>query len=292
MSALAIAGLLFAASLHAVWNLLAKRGRDNQVFLMSAAAAAGVCMAPFAVARLLAGAQVPPMGWLFIVISAVLESLYYLLLGKAYQGGDLSFVYPISRGSSPLFVALFATIFQGERIALIGGVGIAFTVIGIYIVHLKSFARTDLLLPFRSIATNRTSQLALLTGATIAAYSVNDKAGIAIVDPVVYIFFMFAISTLLLAPYALTKKRYALKLEWQLNWKMIVLVGAIIGGGYLLILFILADNKVSYATSVRTISVVFGAVLGAVVLKETLGDKKILGACVIFAGIICIGLAQ
>jgi drug/metabolite transporter (DMT)-like permease len=49
---------------------------------------------------------------------------------------------------------------------------------------------------------------------------------------------------------------------------------------------------VSYATSVRSASVVFGALLGLLVLKEPLGDKKLLGAGIIFTGIICIGFAS
>ena len=289
MTPLAITGLLFAAALHAIWNLLAKRSRDNQMFLISAAASAAVLLAPVALLR---GKSVPADAWLFIIASGTLEALYYMLLGKAYQGGDLSLVYPISRGSSPLFVALFATVFQGEHIAPIGAFGILLTVIGIYTVHLKSFARSELLEPFRAIATSHTSQLALLTGVTIAAYSVVDKAGVAKVDQGVYLCLVLTISTAWLAPYVLVQKRAALATEWRLNWKTIMLVGAIIGGGYLLILFILANNKVSYATSVRTASVVFGAALGAIVLKEPLGEKKILGACIIFAGIICIGLAN
>lgn len=288
MNPIALAGLLFAAILHAIWNLFVKRGRDNQSFLVSAAACAMVMLAPLAWLR---GTPVPADAWPIIILSGALEATYYLLLGAAYRGGDLSFVYPISRGSSPLFVVIFALAFQGERIAAIGAFGIVLTVIGIYVVHLKSFAVSALLEPLRAIVSSRTSQLALLTGMTIAGYSVVDKAGVAHVDQVVYIFWVFLISTSLVMPYMFLRRREALIAEWRLNWKMIVLVGFFIGGGYLIILLVLATTKVSYATSVRTASVVFGAALGALVLKEPLGDKKILGAAIIFTGIICIGFA-
>jgi len=291
MTPVSIAGLLFAAVLHAIWNLLAKRGSDNQLFLISAAAMAAVFIAPLALVRATRGASLPSGVWPVILISGTLEALYYLLLGQAYRTGDLSLVYPISRGSSPLFVTLFALIFEGERIALIGAIGIFLTVVGIYVVHLKSFVPQALLEPVRTIATSRTSQLALLTGATIAGYSVADKAGVALMDPVLYFFLVLVVSGALLAPYVLTKRRAALWSEWQKNWRAIIMVGVTIGFGYLLILFILTTNKVSYATSVRTASVVFGAALGALVLKEPIG-KKVVGACVIFAGIICIGLAN
>lgn len=289
MSLIAIAGLLFSAMLHAIWNLLAKRSIDNQTFLIGAVGLSTVMLAPFALMR---WQPVPPAAWGVIVLSAALESTYYLLLGKAYRGGDLSLVYPISRGSSPMFVTLIAVVILGERIAPIGVIGILLTVVGIYVVHLKSFQRDALLEPFRAIANSRVSQLALLTGMTIAGYSAVDKVGVGMVDPVVYIFLVFLISMIMLSPFMLLKKREALRTEWRVNGRTMLLVGAMIAGGYLLILFILASNKVSYATSVRSASVVFGALLGLLVLKEPLGDKKLIGALVIFAGIICIGFAS
>jgi drug/metabolite transporter (DMT)-like permease len=289
MSALAIAGLLFAAMLHAIWNMLAKRSIDNQTFLIGSVALSTVMLLPFAVTRL---HPIPPAAWGIIVLSAALEATYYLLLGKAYKGGDLSLVYPISRGSSPMFVTLLAVFVLGERIAPMGIFGILLTVAGIYVVHLKSFQRDALLEPFRAIANSRVSQLALLTGMTIASYSAVDKVGVGMVDPVLYIFLVFSLSIVMLAPFMLMKKREALKIEWRTNWRTMLLVGAMIAGGYLLILIILSTNKVSYATSVRSASVVFGALLGLLVLKEPLGDKKLLGAGIIFTGIICIGLAN
>jgi drug/metabolite transporter (DMT)-like permease len=289
MSLIAIAGLLFAAMLHAIWNLFAKRSIDNQTFLIGAVALSTVMLAPLALPRL---HPIPPAAWGIIVLSAALESTYYVLLGKAYKGGDLSLVYPISRGSSPMFVTLLAVFILGERIAPIGLFGILLTVAGIYVVHLKSFAKDALLEPFRAIAKSRTSQLALLTGMTIAGYSAVDKVGVGMVDPVLYIFLVFSLSIVMLSPFMWLKKREALRIEWRANWRTMLLVGAMIAGGYLLILIILSTNKVSYATSVRSASVVFGALLGLLVLKEPLGDKKLLGACVIFAGIICIGFAS
>jgi drug/metabolite transporter (DMT)-like permease len=289
MSAIAIAGLLFAAMLHAIWNMLAKRSIDNQTFLIGSVALSTVMLAPFALMR---WQPVPPAAWGIVVLSAALESAYYLLLGKAYKGGDLSLVYPISRGSSPMFVTLLAVFVLGERIAPIGVIGILLTVVGIYVVHLKSFAKDALLEPFRAIANSRVSQLALLTGMTIAGYSAVDKVGVGMVDPVLYIFLVFTLSIVMLSPFMLLKKREALRVEWRANWRTMLLVGAMIAGGYLLILIILSTNKVSYATSVRSASVVFGALLGLVVLKEPLGDKKLLGAVIIFTGIICIGLAS
>jgi drug/metabolite transporter (DMT)-like permease len=289
MSIAAIAGLLFAASLHATWNLLAKRARDSQAFLIAMLAVTTLILLPLAVLRF---APFEPVAWLVILLSGALEAAYLMLLGGAYRHGDMSLVYPISRGSSPLFVALIAAVVLGERISDLGALGIALTVIGIYVVHLRSFARDALVEPLHALRTSRSSQLALLSGFTIASYSVVDKIGVGYVDPVVYFFAVMAVCCALLAPFALKRKRDALATEMRVNWRAVGIVAVLNVVGYLLILIILATNKASYATSVRGASVVFGAVLGAVVLKEAMGNMKIFGASIIFAGIICIGLAQ
>ncbi|BCX06075.1 MAG: membrane protein [Candidatus Roseilinea sp.] len=225
-----------------------------------------------------------------IGLSALCEVVYFLLLGGAYTGGQLSLMYPISRGSTPVFTTLIAVTLIGERVSALGLAGIALVVGGIYILHLRNFRRAGWREPFSALR-ERTSQFALLSGLAVAGYSTVDKLGVAHVDPPVYMFLVFGLTMTLLAPYLLLCKRDAMCAEWRSNWRSILLTGATLAVGYLLILFILTTNKVSYATSVRGASVVFGAWLGAFVLKEGMGDKKILGALVIFAGIICIGLA-
>lgn len=287
MSAAAIAGLLFASGLHSLWNLRAKQSGDQQAFLLLAVIVSSLILLPFTIMR---WATIPPVAWLIVLISGVCEAAYFLLLSSAYKGGDLSLVYPISRGSSPLFVTLIATLLLQERITPLGALGILLTVIGIYVIHLRTFAVHGLLEPFHALR-NRTSQLALLSGLSIAGYSVSDKVGVGYVDPVVYYFLTLTASIVILAPYLVSKRRAAMATEWRLNWKSVVVAAVLILTGYLIILFILTANKVSYATSVRGASVVFGALLGTYVLREPLGEKKIVGSLIIFAGIICIGLA-
>jgi drug/metabolite transporter (DMT)-like permease len=212
------------------------------------------------------------------------------LLGSAYKTGDLSMVYPLSRGSSPVFVTLIAVTLLGERPSAIGYAGIALVVLGIYVLHLRTFARADLLSPLRALR-DRTSQLAVLTGLMIATYSVLDKLGIKHAEPLTYIWLVLSVSALILAPYLLTRKRAEAAHELRANGLSILLVGAIVLGGYVLILIVLQTAPVSYATSARGISVVFGALLGALVLRESLTGPKLAGACLIFAGVACIGLA-
>src|SRR4051794_15970753 len=114
----AILLLLVAGLTHSVWNLLAKGSHDKQVFLWLALLVALVVFAaPFA--WLVTPVAAP--GWAVIALSGGLEAVYFLLLGGAYQRGDLSLVYPLARGSAILFVAVGAGSLLGERASPLGG---------------------------------------------------------------------------------------------------------------------------------------------------------------------------
>ena len=109
----------------------------------------------------------------------------------------------------------------------------------------------------------RPSQLALLVGVTIATYSVVDKVGVSLVNPLLYLYLIFFVSALLLSPYMLTVKRRSLRREWQSRKWSIVAVAVMFAVSYLLVLVTLTTTKVGYVASVREVSVVFAALLGA-----------------------------
>lgn len=273
--------------LHACWNLLAKRSGDKQAFLWLALLVSTLALVvPFAFYY----RPFPAEGWLFILASGAVEAAYFLLLGGAYQRGDLSLVYPLARGSAPLFVIAFAYLFLGERIQAIGIVDICLVVAGIYALHVRSLDAKGLLAPFLSLK-QRTSQLALLTGLTIGTYTVVDKVGVTIVGPVPYLNLAFVVSAGLLLPYMLLRKPTQIRQEWRLNWVSIIAVGVLSVGAYLIVLVALTLSKVSYVAPVREISVVFGALLGAMLLREPFARSKLVGSALIFMGIACIGLA-
>jgi len=288
----AILLLVVAAIIHSAWNLLSKQSRDKQAFFWLALVAGSVIfLAPF----WWIATPVPGAGWPYVLLSAGLEALYFLLLGGAYQRGDLSLVYPLARGSALLFVTLFAFIFLGERAVPLGLGGIALIIAGVYTLHVKAGAPAGpgpgLLAPLLSVR-ERPSQLALLTGLTIASYSVVDKVGVSYVDPAQYIYLIFLFAALALTPYMLLARRPAVVAVWRANRGAVLAAALGFFASYLLVLFVIRISRVSYVSSVREMSVVFAALLGAFVLHEPLGEKKILGAVLIFAGILCIGLAK
>ncbi len=283
----AIGALVIAAIGHGIWNLLAKRSVNQQVFIALAVAAGALVLTPFALMR---PWQVGTTGWILIAASALFELIYYLLLGGAYARGDMSVVYPLARGSSPLFVMLIAFAWHAESPSPLGLFGVLLVVLGVYILPLRTMRPSDLFAPLASLR-NRASQLALLTGLMIAGYSVVDKEGVKHVDPVLFYWLVLTLSVVVLLPYLHLTRPGVVAREWRSNWRNVLIVGAILVAGYLVILYVLQSNPVGYATAVRSISVPFGALLGVLVLKERFSVPKLIGTAVIFAGVACIGWA-
>ena len=96
MPGAALALVVAAAVLHAVWNALAKQGRDQLLFLWSSVTLASLALGPWAWAWLPAGG-LGPAALPFVGATIVLHALYFWALGRAYGSGEFSRVYPIAR---------------------------------------------------------------------------------------------------------------------------------------------------------------------------------------------------
>src|SRR5205823_757610 len=122
-------------------------------------------------------------------------------------------------------------------------------------------------------------------GLTIASYNVVDKVGVGYASPVVYLYLVFLVAAVLLAPYMGMVRMEAVKQEWRTNKVSIVAVAIMFISSFTLVLMALTTDKVSYVAPVREVSVVFGALLGTLVLKEPFAKAKVVGSALIFAGI-------
>ena len=290
MSGLALGIVLLAALFHAAWNFLAKKSRKKLAFIWWFLLIATIVYLPMFM-YFWPGMTVTPTGWVCIVATGILHALYFWFMGGAYERGDFSLVYPLSRGSGPLLVPILALIFLQERLSAVGIGGIVLVVLGIYFIHLKSFTVDSFFEPLRAMR-GSASLWALCTGGTIAGYSLVDKVGVGLVYPPVYIYLMFVISLLLLSPYVLIKERPALKLEWRVNRWPILVDGFLVLFTYLMILFAFRLSKVSYVVASREVSIVFSALLGIFWLKEAHAPQKIAGSVLIGLGVVFIGLSK
>ena len=280
--------LVLAAVLHALSNALIKLSRDKLAFtwwMLTASAILGFPLIFFA-------GQPPPIGWLIILVSGLIEAVYFITLTRAYALGDLSQVYPLARGSAPLFVLLWALVFLGERPTPIGVGGILIVVLGLYLVNLPSLSDWKRpLLGFRSPA----ARWALVTGILISIYSSIDKVGMRYVDPLPYLYLFLVVTWIALSAQWLNpNRRAALRAEWRAGHRKLLLsaaAAALLGGSaYALVLAALRLSPVSYVSPVRELSVVFGAWIGVRFMGEPGGRLRIVAAALVALGIIVIAL--
>ena len=290
MNGTALIIVIASAFLHAGWNFLLKKSDRKIVFIWWFLLLSAIIYIPMFL-YFLPEVSIPPEGWLCIVASGLIHGAYFWFMGGAYQRGDLSLVYPLARGSGPLFVPMLAMLLLGEEIAPLGGIGILFIIGGVYCVHLRSFSSSAFLEPFRALR-GGASLWALFTGLAIAFYSLVDKVGVGLVYPPVYIYIMMLITWLVITPWVLIRERHGLKSEWRRHKGAIAVVGFLSGFTYLMILFALTMSKVSYVAAVREVSIVLSAYFGIVYLGEKHERQKLLGAVFITLGVIAIGLSR
>lgn len=288
MAGIAFLLVITSAFLHATWNLFYKRALDKKAFALLFGLAAVVLYLP-AFVLLLGHHPIPREGWCPIVLSAAIHTLYFAFLGRGYSTGDLSLVYPLARGTGPFLVTIWAITFLGERLSLAGLVGIISVVAGIYVLHVEALSWQGISKPLRSLK-SRPTQFALLTGFIISLYTVVDKIGVSYVQPIVYMYLWTALFTLLYGVYVLNTSGWvSVKAEWKANSLSIVAVGFLMMSAYILVLYTMTMSNVSYVAAAREVSVVFGAAMGSVLLREPYGRAKVSGSLLIAFGLAAIG---
>jgi len=276
--------LLVAAALHAITNVLIKNAKDKLAFgwwMFGFFIAAGIPLLFFV-------HQTNSIGWLFVIASGLLEAIYFFTLSKAYTLGDLSVVYPVARGSAPLFVLLWAALFLHERPSKWGLIGIALVVTGLYLIHLPSLKEWK-----KPLAGFRTEAVrwALYTGILISGYTAIDKRGVNYFSPWVYLYLILSVCWLALSlQWIIPTRRAALIAEIGFDKRMIRIVAAAILGtaGYATVLAAMKLSPVSYVSPVREISVVMGTWIGIRFLGERGGNLRVAAACLVAAGVLLI----
>ena len=283
MSGPAIALVVCAAVLHAIWNALAKRADNQFVFLWSSVSLATLLLLPAGLMRLPAEGT-PAAGLPFVAASVAIHALYFYALGRSYRHGDFSRVYPMARGLGVALVPLVALPVFGERLSWLGALGVGFVVLGI-----AALSVTPSALPVNGLGAG--TAWALVTGLTIAAYSLVDKAGVARLHPMPYIALMGLGLSALLAPVVLSD-RPAIAREWRRHWRAILVASAMNLTSYLLVLFAFRLSKVGYVVAARELSILFSAFIGSLWLREGRLGPRLAGASVVLAGVVCIAVAR
>jgi drug/metabolite transporter (DMT)-like permease len=291
MTFVALGLIVAAAFLHAGWNYLAKASRDTMAFMWWA-----VALGTFGYGLWIMigpGISLASASWIPFLISQLAEVGYYVTLVRGYSQGDLSLVYPISRGSAPIFSVLWSAIVLAERLPWLGYLGVALMVAGVYIAPLTfdrgvKFTFSALAAPFR----NHAAAWSLASALFISIYSVSDKVAVSATPPLVYNWWVFAGNALLWMPIAWPRSRFRTNIdELRNNWLAVVAGSAMTIVAYLAVLYALALTSASYVVAGRGLSVIIGAIFGSVMLKENVGPARITGALLMVSGLSLVAFA-
>jgi len=267
--------VLLAAVIHATWNAVVKSAGDR-FLTFTVIAFTGTVIGAFAAFFVPLPA---PQVWPYLILSAAVHNIYYvtLLLGCRY--GDLSEVYPLARGSSPLIVLLLAAVFAAELPQPVTLAGIAMVSAGIISLTFTGGRLTR--------ARMRPIGLALTTGLLTACYTVVDGLGMRVSTSLwPYIVWLNLLEGIPFALWAVMFRAPDLPGFLARRWKSGVAGGCLAILSYGLILFALSQGAMAHVSALRETSVLFAAVIGAVILKERFGIYRGVAAGIIGIGVV------
>lgn len=258
---------LAAAFVHALWNILLARSPDIEAATAVALITAELVFAPVVAFTWSAEGSV----WPFLVVTGVLQLVYFALLATAYRLVPLSVVYPIARGGAPVLVLVIGAVFLGRPASATQVVAVLLVVAGILLV--RGFGGAD---P-RGIA------FGLAIATCIAGYTLVDKSGVRHAEPVTYLeLSMIAPAVVYAAAVMRVKGVAAVRAAVGPSS---LLAGVCTFGAYALVLAALQRAPAASVAAVRETSVVIAALLAGVVLKEHVPRTRLAGAVVVAAGI-------
>jgi drug/metabolite transporter (DMT)-like permease len=274
MSLSVIAIILSSAVLHAVWNAIIKGGADK-LYETSIKALGGalfmLCCIPFL--------PVPaPASWPFLAGTATIHLFYYLFMAYAYKGSDMSYVYTLMRGSSPLFTALFTVFIMGHSLSPGGWAGVAVLSFGILVMALDALKRGN----FNPAAT----VFALANSLVIMGYTVMDGSGVRVAgEPLSYICWVSFLNFFPITTFVIMRR--GAKAYWgylKTRWKYGLTGGVCSAVAYGLAVWCMSHAPISQVAALRETSVVFGMILAVIFLQEKLTPARVTAVLAVLAG--------
>jgi len=280
----AIVLVLTAAVAHAGWNLFAKRvPHGGALFVWLAAVCGAAFLVPVAVVVVLQNGM-PGVWWLAFGVSGVVHLGYFVLLQRGYRVGDLSVVYPLARGTGPLLSVVAAVWFLHERPGPAALAGAAAVVCGVLVIGGLGSATGG--------GWTGGIGYGLATGATIATYTLWDAHAVTTlaVPPLVLMAGSVVIESVLLAPYAMTRRAEVRRL-WRDHRTPILAVAVLSPLAYVLVLFAMRLAPVSLVAPARELSIVVASLGAWLLLGEPNPARRLTGSVIVLAGVAAIAVS-
>lgn len=272
--------VLFAAACHAAWNAVIKVGLDplsSTALLTTGAGLIALVLLPFT-------GLPPSTAWPWVIASVIVHLFYFIGLSEAYRTGDLGQVYPLARGAAPLLTALFSLLLIGEVVSGRTWAGIAALAGGVVLLSARGgreFVRID----------RRAVGFAFFTAVTICTYSLVDGIGARVSgDPHPYTLAMFVGNGAAMLVYAFARRGPALVPMMWLHWKSGAIGGALQLFSYGIAIWAMTLAPIAMVAALRETSVLFGAALAVVFLKEPVRPSRLVAAGLVLFGLVLLRL--
>jgi drug/metabolite transporter (DMT)-like permease len=271
--------VLLGAALHATWNVIIKAGPDKQLDALLVICGSAI-LAPLAMPF------VPPpaeASWPFLGASVAIHFAYFVLVALAYRTGDLSYAYPIMRGSAPLLTAFVATLTVRESLSTGAWAGIGLISAGILALGGDSWRSGRF--PLASTLSG------LLNAAVIVSYTIVDGIGVRLSGNAPgYILWLFFLIPLPLLSLTLLTRPRAFRDHVRLRWKAGFFGGLCTAASYGVALWAMTLAPIALVAGLRETSVIFGTVFACFFLKERFGVVRYVAAGLVTAGGMAINL--
>jgi len=271
--------VLGAGLLHASWNAMLKSAPGGDPMLDTASVVAGSSV--WALLLLPFVGMPAPAAWAFIAASSAVHFAYYITLAHAYRTGDLSFAYPLMRGTAPLIATLLSILFLREWPTLQVAFGILLIcagIVGIAFVGRNPHPRAAVL-------------FALANAAIIAIYTLVDGAGArASGGPASYAVWLTFLETLPFLCWIRWQRGPTAVTYIARSWRRGLIGGAASLGAYGIVLWAMTRAPIAAVAALRETSVLFAALIGALWLKEGFGWPRLAGAASVVAGVAALKL--
>jgi drug/metabolite transporter (DMT)-like permease len=280
MDPIVFAAVLFAAACHAGWNATIKGGFDPLATTVLISIGAAIVAAVFLPVVGLPTAD----AWPWCGASVLIHLVYFAALIESYRAGDMGQVYPIARGSAPLMTAIVTAALIGERLGVLGWSGIVLLVAGVMLLSLRGgrdLARLD----------KKAVGFALFTAVTICAYSVVDGVGARRAGNTnAYSVALFLGTGPIMVMYALARRGREVVAAMGRHWGLGLAGGTLQLGAYGIAIWAMTVAPIAIVAALRETSVLFGALIAVVFLKEPLRAGRVAAALMIVAGLTLIRL--
>ncbi len=230
--------------------------------------------------------------FLFIFVAAVLDVAAFLSSFSAIKVSQISLIAPLS-SFGPVFTTLTAIFTLGEMPSALKFMGILLTVLGAYLLNIKDI-KNGMVTPFKNLVNNKGAILYLLATLLWAITPIFQKKAIFETSPTTPLFASFTgfiFVTIFISPFILNKAKPISEFI-KPNFKLLLIFGSFTALSQLAAYTAFSLAYVGYVAAIMRMSSLFTIILGSKLLKEERVNERFIGALVMLAGALLIGLVR